>query len=278
MALMRPGVDGLDGTPDEVVGDNRAMSALRAKCPDCRTLTAVAYDDVYECHSCGREFAAGLVRVPRAWGAGGDAMAEAAATAMPYPEALVVESDTLAGQSDAIAGGLPRRPLVLGGCCCSHVGAIRGLAARTDRLAVVWLDAHGDLNTPETSPSGNAWGMPLRMAIDEGSVRTDDVALVGARDLDPPEQQYVAEHGIDDDLARALDGVGAAYIALDVDVLAPGSVPCFMPAPGGPSVDDVASILADVARRTRVLGLGITGLAPGADPQVLARFAAAAGL
>ena len=40
------------------------------------------------------------------------------------------------------------------------------LAARYGRLAVVWVDAHGDLNTPETSPSGNEWGMPLRMAID----------------------------------------------------------------------------------------------------------------
>jgi arginase len=241
-------------------------------------LTAVAYDDVYECHSCGRTFAAGLVRVPRAWGAGGEAMAEAAGTAVPYPVALVVASDTLAGQSAAIAGSLPRRPLVLGGCCCSHVGAIRGLAARNHRLAVVWLDAHGDLNTPETSPSGNAWGMPLRMAIDEGSVGTRDVALVGARDLDPPEQEYMSEHGIDDDLGRALEGVDAAYIALDVDVFEPGAVPCFMPAPDGPSPEDVEAILDEVARRTRVAGLGITGLTPGADPRVLARFAAAAGL
>ena len=64
----------------------------------------------------------------------------------------------------------PARPLVLGGCCCSHVGAIEALSAGEDRLAVVWLDAHGDLNTPETSPSGNAWGMPLRMLIDAGAV------------------------------------------------------------------------------------------------------------
>jgi arginase len=254
------------------------VSALRAKCPHCRTLTAVAYDDTYECHSCGRTFAAGLVRVPRAWGAGGEAMAEAAGTGVPYPEALVVARDTLAEQSAAIAEGLPRRPLVLGGCCCSHVGAIRGLAARHDRLAVVWLDAHGDLNTPETSPSGNAWGMPLRMAIDEGSVRTEDVALVGARDLDPPEQAYMAQHAIDDDLGRALEGTEAAYIALDVDVLEPGPVPCFMPAPGGPTPQDVEAILRDVARRTRVAGLGLTGLRPGADPLVLARFGAAAGL
>ena len=201
------------------------MSALRARCPHCRTLTAVAFDDVYECHSCGAAFAAGLVRVPRAFGKGGEAMEQAAATELPYPEALVVDRDSLDEQSHAIAGGLPQRPLVLGGCCCAHIGAIRGLATRHDRLAVVWLDAHGDLNTPESSPSGNLWGMPLRMTIDEGTVRIDDVALVGARDLDPPEREYVAEHGIDDDLARTLEGVEAVYVALDVDVLRAGRGP-----------------------------------------------------
>jgi arginase len=254
------------------------VSALRARCPSCRTLTAVAFDDGYECHSCGRTYAAGLVRVPRAWGAGGEVMAEAAALALPYPEALVVARETLEEQSAALATGLPARPLVVGGCCCAHVGAIRGLASRHERLAVVWLDAHGDLNTPETSPSGNAWGMPLRMAIDEGSVRAADVALVGARDLDPPEAEFVAASGIDDDVARALDGTDAAYIALDVDVLEPGAVPCFMPVPGGLSVADVESVVRGVAARTRVAGLGLTGIGTGARPEDVAPFVAAAGL
>ena len=167
---------------------------------------------------------------------------------------------------------------MLGGCCCAHVGAIRGLAARHGRLAVVWIDAHGDLNTPESSPSGNLWGMPLRTAIDEGSVRTDDVALVGARDLDPPERAYVAEHGIDDDLSRALDGADAVYVALDLDVLEPGLLPVFMPAPGGLGLDDVERLLLEVASRRRVAGLGLTGLAPGADRAILEGLAAAAGL
>ncbi len=254
------------------------MSTLRARCPHCRTLTAVAFDDGYECHSCGASFAAGLVRVPRAWGSGGEAMADAARIDVPYPEALVVERETLDEQSLAIADGLPARPLVLGGCCCSHVGAIRGLGRRHGRIAVVWLDAHGDLNTPQTSPSGNAWGMPLRMAIDEGSVRTADIALVGARDLDPPEQDYVTAHGIDDDLERALAGVAGAYVALDVDVLEPGLVSCFMPFPGGPSVEDVESTLRTVAARAPVVGMGLTGLRPDAEPTTLARFAVAASL
>lgn len=254
------------------------MSALRARCPHCRTLTAVAFDDAYECHSCGASWNAGLVRVPRAWGSGGEDMAAAAHTALPYPETLVVERDTLDEQSAAIAAGLPRRPLVLGGCCCSHLGAIRGLAARADRLAVVWIDAHGDLNTPETSPSGNPWGMALRMAIDEGSVATADVALVGARDLDPPEQTYVAQHDIDDDLGRALDGTTAVYVALDVDVLEPGAAPIFFPVPGGLEVGDVERILLEVSATSQIAGLGITGLTPGADPALLAGFASLAGL
>lgn len=205
-------------------------------------------------------------------------MVAAAQLELPYPETLVVARDTLAEQSAALAEGLPRRPLVLGGCCCAHIGTIRGLAARHGRVAVVWLDAHGDLNTSESSPSGNEWGMPLRMAIDEGSVRVEDVALVGARDLDPPEREFTAAHGIDDDVERALDGAGAAYIALDVDVLDPTEVEAFMPVPGGPTPAEVESILRSVARTARVAGMGITGPVPGTDVQTLARLAAAAGL
>ena len=134
------------------------MSTLRAKCPTCKTLTAVAIGDEYQCHSCGRTFAAGMVRVPRAWGDGGVPMIESASLPLDYPEAAVIEESTLQQQNLVLAYNLPARPLVLGGCCCSHIGAVEGLATRYDRLGVIWFDAHGDLNTPETSPSGNEWG------------------------------------------------------------------------------------------------------------------------
>ena len=114
-------------------------------------------------------------------------MAEAAYLELPYPEASVIEADTLAEQTLMLASELPDRPLVLGGCCCSHVGAIEALSAGEECLAVVWIDAHGDLNTPATSPSGNTWGMPLRMVLDDGAVLAKHVALIGARNLDPPE-------------------------------------------------------------------------------------------
>jgi arginase len=255
------------------------VSTLRAKCPSCRTLTAVAVGREYECHSCGAAYGAGLVRVPRAWGVGGEQMAAAASLPLPYPEALVVACDTLEEQTTAIATKLPARPLLLGGCCCTHTGAILGLAGRANRLAVVWFDAHGDLNTPETSPSGNAWGMPLRAAIDYAAIQPADIALVGTRSLDPPEAEFIAATGIDDDVERALAHADAVYVALDCDVFDQAEIASFMPEAGGPSVDEIISALRSIAAGgAPVAGLGLTGLTPAADVETLACLAAAAGL
>jgi arginase family enzyme len=258
------------------------LSRLRAKCPDCKTLTAVALGPDYECHSCGREFHAGLVRVPQAWGEDGEAMAEAAWLELPYPEAAIVEADSLEEQSLALAADLPERPLVLGGCCCSHIGAVEGLAARIGRLSLVWFDAHGDLNTPESTPSGNTWGMPLRMIVDSGAVAPEDVALVGARNLDPPEEEFLAESAIQtgrDGITRAIDGTANAYVALDCDVVEPTELAVFMPEPDGLSLADLERLLADVRSRTDILGAGVSGLTfepTNIDP--VARLTAALGL
>jgi arginase len=206
-------------------------------------------------------------------------MAEAALLAVPYPETAVIERETLAAQTESVAASLPTRPFVLGGCCCSHVGAAAGLAARGGTLAVVWLDAHGDLNTPESSPSGNEWGMPLRMLIDAGFTDPEHVALVGARNLDPPEVEYLAATGIDDSLARALSGADHVYVAFDVDVLDPSEAEVFMPEPDGMTLAEAESTLGEVAKRATLAGMGITGLRP--NPQnaaVVARLLAAAGL
>ncbi len=254
------------------------MSLLRARCPRCRTLTAVAVDDGYECHSCGRAFAAGLVRVPRAWGDGGEAMVEAAGLALDHPEVAVVEEETLAMQTLAVASDLAARPLVLGGCCCSHVGAVEGLAARHGRVGVLWLDAHGDLNTPETSPSGNEWGMPLRMLLDRGTIAAADVVLWGARNLDPPEEEFIAEAGIGADPVALLGRAEAVYVALDCDVLDPDELAVFMPEPGGPSLAEVEQLLGDVRESGKLVGVGFTGLAPDpANVDKLGRLAAALG-
>jgi arginase len=258
------------------------MSHLRARCPDCNTFTAVALGPGYECHACGREFAAGMVRVPRAWGDGGETMAEAARLPLPYPEAGVVEEETLGEQTLAVAAELPERPLILGGCCCSHIGAVEALAARHGRIAVVWLDAHGDLNTPETSPSGNLWGMPLRIILDSGAVDPQDVLLLGARNLDPPEKELIASIGLrtePDEFEAALEGTEGVYVALDVDVLDPEGIRSFMPEPGGLSLDETERHLRAIAEQAPVLGAGLSGLA--AEPsnvEPATRLLAALGL
>lgn len=249
------------------------MSRLRARCPDCRTLTAVAVGPEYQCHSCGREFPAGLVRVPRAWGDGGETMADAAQLELPYPDAAVIEADSLPEQNLLLASELPARPIVLGGCCCSHVGAIEALSAGEECLAVVWIDAHGDLNTPASSPSGNAWGMPLRMVIDDGAVLPRNVALVGARNLDPPEVEFIESSEIqtgEGAVERALAGADAVYVALDCDAFDPSELAVFMPEPDGLRLTEVEELLRDLSARTRVAGLGLTGLVrdPANEPKL----------
>jgi arginase family enzyme len=203
------------------------VSVLRAKCPDCRTYTAVALGPDYECHACGRQFAAALVRVPRAWGDGGDEMVAAARLPLPYPEASVIEEDTLEEQTLAIAAELPERPLVLGGCCCSHVGAVEALSARYERLGLIWVDAHGDLNTPE----------------EELIERIGPVTGV---------------EGID----AALAATSAVYVAFDADVLDPGEIACFMPEPDGWTLLEAERVLRRIMRRSTVVGAGFAGLVP----------------
>ena len=258
------------------------MSRLRAKCPECKTYTAVALGPEYECHVCGRTFSAGLVRVPRAWGEGGEAMAEAALLPFPYPDAAVIEESSLLEQNLAIAAELPARPIILGGCCCAHIGAVEGLASRQDRMAVVWIDAHGDLNTIESSPSRNPWATPLRVLIDSGTVNAADVALVAARNLDPPEEDFIASSGVhvgEEGLEPALDGVDCAYVAFDCDALAPGEIEAFMPEPGGPTLAEAEAFLLRIRERASVLGAGFTAFLPKPEnvPRLI-RLAAALGL
>jgi len=199
---------------------------------------------------------------------------------LPYPEASVIEEETLAAQRRATVANLPARPLVLGGCCCAHVGAVEGLAGRAGgRLAVVWVDAHGDLNTPESSPTGNVWGMPLRMLLDDGLVAAEDVAHVGARNLDPPELAFMAANGIDDDVERALSGADRVYVALDVDVLDPPELAMFMPEPGGPTLAEVEALLRRVVETVPLAGAGLSAALPDpANEPKLARLVAALGL
>jgi arginase len=209
-------------------------------------------------------------------------MEQAALMALPFEEAVPVDEPSLGEQTERLAGTLPERPVVLGGCCCAHVGAVAGLAQRHGRIALVWFDGHGDLNTPETSPSGNEWGMPFRMLLDDLVVRPEDSILIGARNLDDPERVYIDETALADDpaeLSGVLAGVSGAYIAFDGDVLDPSEIACFMPEPDGMSLDTAVALVEEVAATTEILGIGFTGLVvDDGNPPRLMRLVAAAGL
>ena len=118
----------------------------------------------------------------------------------------------------------------------------------------------------------------MRMLLDADVVAADDAALVGARNLDPPEVEFMAAHGIDESLDRALADVEATYVALDFDVLDPGEADVFMPEPNGMSAEQVEVLLRDLAGRTTIAGIGVTGfLATERSAAFAARFLAAAG-
>jgi arginase len=120
--------------------------------------------------------------------------------------------------------------------------------------------------------------MPFRMLLDAGVVAPADVALVGARSLDPPEVEYLTANGIDDSLDRALADVDATYVALDLDVLDPSEVDVLFPEPDGPSPGEVESLLADVRGRTTIAGIGVTGfLATERNAELAVRMLRAAG-
>jgi len=99
-------------------------------------------------------------------------------------------------------------PIVLGGDHSTAIGAIAGVASTCERLGVLWIDAHPDANTPETSPSGNIHGMPLAVSLGRGiaelvqcggfapKVRPEDVCIVGARDIDPGEAAFLHQMGV----------------------------------------------------------------------------------
>jgi arginase len=146
-----------------------------------------------------------------------------------------------------------RIPIVLGGDHSVALGTLGGLASRRGPGAVLWFDAHGDLNTPETTPSGNVHGMPLAAALGRGGpdfespswtlpvLDPERVAVIGARALDRGERDLVAELGlavhsmseldrrgteavVSDALERAA-GAAFVHISLDLDALDPNVAP-----------------------------------------------------
>lgn len=165
------------------------------------------------------------------------------------------------------------RPVVISGDCTTALGTLAGLQRRGLDPAVVWFDAHGDLNTPRTSLSGYRGGMPLAMALGHGDrtvprslglrrILPEQVLLVDARDLDPGERDLLAvapvRHVPVGEASTWLVPDGPVYLHIDLDVLDPEEIGGLrFPAPGGPSVGTVIEAVRTVMSTGRVAAVGI---------------------
>jgi len=176
-----------------------------------------------------------------------------------------------AAVAEAVRAGA--RPAVLSGDCTTSIGTVAGLQRAGVDPAIVWLDAHGDVQTLETTSSGYLGGFPLRIlvgyrpelvaaALGLRAVGEERVVLVDARDLDPPEVAYLEKAAIRrcevDDLSTDRLPDGPLYLHLDVDVVNPEELPGLrFPAAGGPGWSRVTEALGRVIATGQVAALGV---------------------
>jgi arginase len=173
---------------------------------------------------------------------------------------------TLVHQAVADAVARIPRPLLLSGDCPAALGAVAGLQRRYRDVAVVWLDAHGDFNTPAITISGYLGGMPLAMLTGRAPelfahplalrpVADTEVVLADARDLDPAERDALTSSHVrrvpadPAAITSALGGLGRTpvYLHLDVDVIDSTQLPGLrFPAGPGPTVAQIEECLAGV--------------------------------
>lgn len=202
-----------------------------------------------------------------------------------------VEADVLAG----------RVPLVLGGDHAQAIGTISGLARayrqRGQRIGVVWVDAHTDMNTPDTTISGNIHGMPLAtllgygppelvaLAGEEPALLPEHVAIIGVRDVDAAETALVAKTGVRAYTMSELDDRGTSacvreafelvsrgtvgvHLSFDLDGVDPQDAPGVgTPVPGGLTVRESHLICETAARSRRLVGMEMVELNPTLDQQ-----------
>jgi arginase len=175
----------------------------------------------------------------------------------------------------------PARLLTIGGDCGSDFAPIAWQAARSaGELGVLYLDAHGDLNTPASSPSARFHGMILRAALGEGApplmalqpraLAPEQIIMAGVRDLDPAEREFLAASSIqvlppsafvDGRVLAAVRAHRATrwHIHFDLDVLDPGDFPdVTVPTPGGPSLDAVTQVLVELVTQCDIAGITVT--------------------
>jgi arginase len=187
---------------------------------------------------------------------------------------------------EAIRARRPSRIFTVGGTCSVELAPIAYLNEhyRGD-LGIVWLDAHGDLNTPQSSPSGRFHGMVLRTLLGAGPdalvsllprrITPEQIVLAGTRDLDRDEATFVsntavslltpADLRVPDRVAGRIRarGFSRIYVHLDVDVLDPMDFPdSLVHAPGGVSMEEVAETVHGLANAFDIVGFSVVEFRP----------------
>lgn len=215
---------------------------------------------------------------------------------LKYIDCIVPMGRRVAGAvATSIQGG--RFPLVLGGDHSLSVGSIRG-AAKNKKIGVIWVDAHADFNTAETTPSGNIHGMPLAALCGLGDPRLvalwDEtppvldpgrVAIIGARDLDPGEKRNLREAGVMVQSMEQIDRIGMVaalekaihrvsrdvdgiYLSFDMDALDPRHAPGVgTPVPGGLTFREAHLACEVIAETGQLIGMDMVEVNPILDVQ-----------
>ena len=179
--------------------------------------------------------------------------------------------------------GIDDVAITIGGDCGVELPAIEHALTRTPDVAVVWFDAHPDLNTPESSPSGAFTGMVLRSLagdgpaglVPEAPLAPSRIVLAGVRDADPGEQAFIDEHGIaleqqlePERLVAAVRATGATsvYLHIDLDVLDPAEFAGLgSPVPFGATVAGLVAAIRALRAEFTLAGAGITEFAPASE-------------
>ncbi|HEY6692207.1 MAG TPA: arginase family protein [Solirubrobacteraceae bacterium] len=163
-------------------------------------------------------------------------------------------------------------PVLTASDCSICIATLPTVAARVPGVRVLWIDAHGDFNSPATTPSGFLGGMCLAAACgrwDAGWPETIDPATVhflGVRDLDPGEREDVEAASV----RTGVPADGPVYVHFDCDGLDPDVMPVQFPVPGGLGLDEVRDTLAALAADGRLVGLEVTALEDPAQAETVA--------
>ena len=226
-----------------------------------------------------------------------DSLAEPGAGPRYVEEIARVLSDLKDEVHGILARG--RFPVVLGGDHSIALGTVAGVSkfyrAKGQQIGLIWFDAHGDVNTPETSPSGNVHGMPVAHMLGLGDrrllaladalplVEAGRIMMIGLRDLDPGERKLIRELGIMAFTMRDVDGRGLPqvvaeairiasngsagfHVSFDMDCLDPSVAPGVgTPVPGGMTYREAHLAMEMIAESQRMLSIEVTEVNPVLD-------------